>query len=268
MNRLPVEPIVQPAQMNASPPPPLFLRSPLRDISPPQPDLPHNDDEILENRKRRIPSSSVTQTDSQTISTQSEYRPIASSSRVASSSARAATTTTSPYFPSASQHGAKDSQATRPLFAQHSIIDMTQAEPITIHRNDHQMHIDWESDRQASSKGKEKAGTNRIDEDEFEEDNFYMDQAFLESLDRADVEARRISNEPIPNPLSSTAGSASIPRNNGADIIEIADDDCEDKENIPVATRHVRRRTDGHADIGRGSQPVTSGDVIDLSDSD
>ncbi|KAF8349054.1 hypothetical protein F5887DRAFT_1071217 [Amanita rubescens] len=103
---LPVEPIVQPAQMNASPPP-LFLRSPLRDISPPPPDLPHNDDEILENRKRRIPSSSVTQTDSQTRPTQSDYRPIASSSRVASSSARAATTNTSPYFPSASQHWGK-----------------------------------------------------------------------------------------------------------------------------------------------------------------
>ena len=267
MNRLPVEPIVQSAQMNASPPP-LGLRSPLRDISPPQPDLPHNDDEILENRKRRIPSGSMIQTDSQARSVQSEYRPIASSSRVASSSARAAATNTSPYFPSASQH----SQTKRPLFAQHSIIDMTQPEPVTIHRNDHQMHIDWESDRQASNKGKEKAGTIRVDEDEFDEDNFYMDQAFLESLDRAEVEAHRTSNEAIPNPLSSTIGSSSIPRNDGArdqDIIEIADDDCEDKENIPVATRHVRRRTgNGHADHGRGSQPVTSGDVIDLSDSD
>lgn len=279
--------------MNASPP--LAPRSPLRDISPPpQLDPRHNDDEILENRKRRIPSSSATLTDSHT-STPFEHRPIASSSRVASASARAGTTTISPYFPSASQHRTMNSQTTRPLFAQRSIIDMTledTGEPVASqHRfrpsshSDQEMHIDWEQKisttidgplggmslgHHADNKGKGKAESIQVDDDEFGEDNFYIDQALLESLDRADMEARRISNEPMPNLPPSTAGSTSIPYSNGAhsrNVIEIADDDdCDDKENIPVATRHVRRRTD--TDRTQGSQPVTSRDVIDLSDSD
>ena len=187
-----------------------------------------------------------------------------------------------------------NSQMTRPLVAQRSIIDMTledAGEPVASQhrfrpsiRSDHEMQIDWEQKistidgplggmslrHHADSKGKGKAETIEVDDDEFGEDKFFMDQALLESLDRADMEARRISNEPMPNPPPSTAGSTSILCSNGAhsrNVIEIADDDdCDDKENIPVATRHVRRRTD--TDRAQGSQPVTSRDVIDLSDSD
>ena len=191
-----------------------------------------------------------------------------------------------------------NSQTTRPLSTQRSIIDMTledTGEPVPSQlrfhpstRSDHEMQIDWEQKisttidgplggmslrnnaRHADSKGKGKAEMIQDDDDEFGEDDFYIDQALLESLDRADMEARRISNEPMPNPPPSTAGSTSIPYSNGAhsrNVIEIADDDdCDDKENIPVATRHVRRRTD--TDRAQGSQPVTSRDVIDLSDSD
>ncbi|KAK2463433.1 hypothetical protein APHAL10511_004519 [Amanita phalloides] len=272
-------------------PAPTSSRSPLRDIPPPpQPEPFYNDDEILENRKRRIPQVSITVTDAHVAPTQVKNRPIASSSRAAYASARATTTsTTSPYFPSASQLGTQNRKTSRPLFAQGSIIDMTQDDidkPNPTHHNAQQRIVNSRrveeatrtrdgkqgNGRSADTKGK---GINVIDEDEFDE-SIFLDQALLESLDRAEMEALRTSNEPTPIPpsgrTSSTPFSNGISRRANSDVIELADDDdddCEDKENIPVATRHVRQRTDDgniSSDPKRGSQPVR--DVIDLSDSD
>ncbi|KAI0367763.1 hypothetical protein BV20DRAFT_537213 [Pilatotrama ljubarskyi] len=65
---------------------------------------------------------------------------------------------------------------------------------------------------------------------------------------------------PIPRAGSAAAGPGTSSSGSGADVpmdvIDISDDDVEDKENVPVPTRHVRRRV---------ALPVDA-DVIELSD--
>ncbi|KAF8632264.1 hypothetical protein AX15_002009 [Amanita polypyramis BW_CC] len=293
-------PLAQPTQGTA--PAAATIRSPLRDISPPPPpELPRNDDEVLENRKRRVPSTSMTLTNSHTAPIQVENRLIASSSRVASAIAH--DSSTSPYFPPSTQSEIRNTQTGRPLFAQGSIIEITQDEPVSVSasqrnsqnnppRSGHQEVIPRITEtvpklngRPGDTKGKGKAkgkaeALDIADEgDEFDENDFFIDQELLESLEHAEMEAlQSVRTEATSMLLSSRLGS--LPSYNNTahtpairDVIEIADDDCEDKENIPVATRHVRRRTDtaiGSSDFGRGlaSQPAPSGDIIDLSDSD
>jgi RecQ-mediated genome instability protein 1 len=140
------------------------------------------------------------------------------------------------------------------------------------------------------------------DLDLFEDDSMDFDPKFLEGLDTVEKEAYdRIVPPPSSaltfNPessdksRSSTAASPSTGRSIGQviDVITIDEDDdgdAEDKENVPVPTRHVRRRTEDDVRGGRqgtrtlsGSQRArnpgrptilakTASAVIDLSDSD
>ncbi|KAF8638280.1 hypothetical protein AX17_002301 [Amanita inopinata Kibby_2008] len=136
------------------------------------------------------------------------------------------------------------------------------------------------SQRPKDRKGKGKAETINIsdEEDNGFENDFFMNQEFLESLDRVEMQALHAastSNGAAPSPSSISASTLLDTRTKtlaAQDVIDIADDEeGEDKENIPVATRHVRRRTEfGGSDLEPelGAKPVLSGDVIDLSDSD
>jgi hypothetical protein len=186
---------------------------------------------------------------------QSENRTIVPSSHIAATGMRS--NAASPSFLSSTlQNGTQTSQAQDRLLAQSYIIDMTQ--------DDWRQEVIPVIDK--NSKGKQRAM--EIDDfDDFDENIFTVDQAFLESLDRVESEAMKgidASKEPTPLPVFSTNNVAHrrIPQ----EIIEIADDeDYEDKENVPVATRHVRRRT--NTELGLADMDM-SGGVIDLSDSD
>jgi len=135
-------------------------------------------------------------------------------------------------------------------------------------RQEQTIDEDKKSARLGDAKGKERA-METDDFDDFDE-NIFVDQAFLESLDRVESEAMKgigASKGPTPLPVFSTNNVAQ--RRMPQEIIEIADDeDYEDKENVPVATRHVRRRTNtASQEFGLADMDM-SGDVIDLSDSD
>lgn len=285
---LPTEPIPQPTQDTASLPP-ARMRPPLGDIAPPPPPSPpRNDDEMLESRRRRIPANNR------------------GPSIIDAVPMREITTTSANFVPSVSQIGMQPSQARKPLSAQASIIDMTQVDldrhsltnynvrqPIPhVPRStrEEQIIAEWGDEirpivdkmrinRNAGlgdTKGKGKAKGTHNDEEDFD-DNFIMNQEFLDSLDRVELDAMQrvaTSKEPTPTLPPSLAGPASsnIPfyRTASQDIIEVVDDeDNEDKENVPIATRHVRRRTNnGSQELELGGRPVIPGDVIDLSDSD
>jgi len=157
---------------------------------------------------------------------------------------------------------------------------------------------------QRKGKGKEKMTSDRTDDsDELGNESMDLDPKLLEVLDTAEKEAydRMLAHSPS-SALVSGSGSSDRPRSStvalpstgrniaqGIEIINIEDDDenedAEDKENVPVPKRHVRRRTedDGRggldARVLSGSQRArdpgrptilakTASAVIDLSDSD
>jgi RecQ-mediated genome instability protein 1 len=131
--------------------------------------------------------------------------------------------------------------------------------------------------------------------DEFGDDSMDLDPEFLAGLDTVEREAYSRTEKMVtaPSAMSSRPGSLALggrsqssalggrpatSRNAGPaiDVITIEDDE-DDKENFPVPTRHVRRRTDDGGgppsqrarDDGR---PIilarAASDVIELSDSD
>jgi RecQ-mediated genome instability protein 1 len=155
------------------------------------------------------------------------------------------------------------------------------------------------SEQAGQGKGKEKATSYESkDLDDFEDDSMDFDPKFLEGLDTIEKEAyNRMTAPPPSSALPSTSGSSdtsttALPSTGKSTIqavevitIEDEDGDAEDKENVPVPTRHVRRRTedDGRGGLGarvlNGSQrsrdpgrptilAKTASAVIDLSDSD
>ncbi|KAF8071838.1 hypothetical protein FPV67DRAFT_1667295 [Lyophyllum atratum] len=139
------------------------------------------------------------------------------------------------------------------------------------------------------------AGDMSIDSDEFDDDMVF-DTDMLAQLDVIEAgKSQTTANPPPPSTVgsSSLSGSSAVGarsqssvmavERNATDVIIIEDDsDAEDKENVPVPTRHVRRRmAGGSASQGSGSgsqrargpeRPVVSAaaaaDIIDLSDSD
>jgi RecQ-mediated genome instability protein 1 len=146
------------------------------------------------------------------------------------------------------------------------------------------------------------AGCRMEDPDFFEDDSMDFDPKFLEGLDTVEKEAydrivvppssALVSNsESSDKSCSSTAALPSTGRsvNQAIDVITIDEDDsgdAEDKENVPVPTRHVRRRTEddvrgdglgtralsGSQRARNPGRPIilakTASAVIDLSDSD
>ena len=152
-------------------------------------------------------------------------------------------------------------------------------------------------------KGKEKEKVTNYGEDLdfFEDDSMDFDPKFLEGLDTIEKEAyNRITAPPSSALLSisrssdkSCSSAVALPSMGisaiqTTEVITIEDDedgDADDKENVPVPTRHVRRRTeaDGRGGLGaralsgsqRSRDPArptilakTASAVIDLSDSD
>ncbi|KAG5651361.1 hypothetical protein H0H81_008930 [Sphagnurus paluster] len=123
--------------------------------------------------------------------------------------------------------------------------------------------------------------------DEFD-DGFMFDNDMLAGLDAIEA-LNSTTSLPLPTTGSSSRTSSSMVEGGtrrALDVITIEDDsDGDDKENLPVPTRHVRRRFDGGSGNGSGmsqgsasqrardpGRPVvlarTASDVIDLSDSE
>jgi|ERR1700722_1627101 len=89
---------------------------------------------------------------------------------------------------------------------------------------------------------------------DFGDDNIIMDDDFLAQLTRAETEALNSKSTSGPSSTSSgrapsfgpsgaAAGATGQPSTNVVEVITIDDDEEEDKENVPLPTRHVRRRT-------------------------
>lgn len=142
---------------------------------------------------------------------------------------------------------------------------------------------------QGKGKGKEKDNGQREEysSDDFGDDDIFaqIDEETLEKLAAAEKEAYAGGYRVGTMPSSSLARSdmktlSSAPgRSQITDVITIEDDEDEgyDKENIPVPTRHVRRRieenaTSGSTNRGGKAKPIVlakfESDVIDISDSD
>lgn len=152
-------------------------------------------------------------------------------------------------------------------------------------------------------KGKEKEEQPALSSDGFG-DSMDLDPVFLARVDAVERDAYSRTEKILPAPSATSSRSGSLAlggqsqmsavgvrsassRNAGQviDVITIEDDEDEDdKENSPVPTRHVRRRTeDRGGGFGiRGPPPTqrarepgrpailarTASDVIELSDSD
>jgi hypothetical protein len=93
---------------------------------------------------------------------------------------------------------------------------------------------------------------------EFGDDNFILDDAFLEEVNRAEQAAinAEMKTEKLPSQLSSFASgsgsgsrygpnsvlSVGVRSGHFSEVITIDDDDEDDKENVPLPTRRVRTR--------------------------
>jgi RecQ-mediated genome instability protein 1 len=160
-------------------------------------------------------------------------------------------------------------------------------------------------DKQRKGKGKEKERSiAQDDSDGFGDDGMDFDAELLRGLDMIEKEAyaNAARMEMIPSPpsaIASISGSSScsgigkpqsfaVPTTRSTaqavEVITIEDDNengnAEDKENVPVPTRHVRRRTDNNdqdgsaglrrqkaRETGKPTLSITSASsIIDLSD--
>ena len=116
---------------------------------------------------------------------------------------------------------------------------------------------------------------------DFDFDGMVVDEAFLEGLDRAEMEALGKGAETAPA-LASTIGSGTLRRGSfessdgggswgmvpaDVEVITIDDGEEDEKENVPVPTRNVRA-TGPSASERRPVILADSDDVIDISDSD
>ena len=295
----------------------LEFRSPLRDISPPPPPpLIHsmNDDEELEPRRRRVPHRKTNAIPSQGPSTAksdttsiSPYFSMTGAPKVGAQSRakqldNGLGTTDIDLLLSP-----KRREVHRPFLIT-SPPPLAGPEDEGFWANDNGGPANGDNTKEASGKqaeqgkgkGKEKPTSYSAEDlDDFEDDSMDFDPKFLEGLDTIEKEAyNRMTAPPPSSALPSTSGSSNnstmaLPSTGKStiqaiEVITIEDDedgDAEDKENVPVPTRHVRRRTgdDGSGGLGTrvlsGSQrsrdpgrptilAKTASAVIDLSDSD
>ena len=291
------------------------VRSPLRDISPPP--LPVvipavNDDEDLEPRRRRIPTRNTdalaSQAQSIAKSDATGVSPYFSAALAAKSGPKSmvqrldkplgdisSLKVSSPTFiaPPPPSPGPDDE-------------DFWASDQGPMNGGNVSNGTEMSTDKQheqGKANGKGKAVNQRTEDlDDFEDDGMDFDPKFLEGVDAVEKEAyNRIMGPPLSSGLRSISvsndksrSSTTAPTSTGRsvtqaiEVITIDDDDegdAEDKENVPVPTRHVRRRTedDGRGALGAraltGSQrsrdpgrptilAKTPSAVIDLSDSD
>ncbi|KAJ3714197.1 hypothetical protein C8R42DRAFT_252829 [Lentinula raphanica] len=244
-------------------------RTPLREISPPpSPTLvgngqSHSDDED-QPRRRRIPSTSVSTT-STTVVSSSLFNSTVSD------------TTTS------SAEAVRQAMPLSPAVR----------EPTIIESDDEDENMTWETrykpikplpsrarDVSSSSKSSKKPSTpsngkgkTPAMESDYEDDMFEeLPSSFYDEIDKVELAVGMKSLSTSTAGSSTTRGSSSVSADNGtaarssqvitSQVITIEDEDEDDKENVPVPTRHVRRR---------GGQPTvisTSDDILELSDSD
>ncbi|KAG6813948.1 hypothetical protein H0H92_005203 [Tricholoma furcatifolium] len=231
---------------NAAPPPPVAIRSPLREISTPlSPPADYgNDDEDLENRRRRIP---VRSTDppapSQITNTTSAYFSN-------SNTARSPTLIGSPIpfslSPTLHQNRLNFSPPPSPQPDEDFWLEDEHQYPpkaptgLSQANSGIQLKGATSNITASGSKGKGKHMKVNDSSDEYDDDFLYADDIL------AEVDA--IEKASVPNvPQSSTVGSNSSGLGFGAhergdDVVIIEDSDDDDKENAPVPTRHVKRR--------------------------
>ncbi|KAF5391623.1 hypothetical protein D9757_002401 [Collybiopsis confluens] len=223
-------------------------RSPLRDISPPpSPTLanrihPHSDDED-QPRRRRIPAIS-SPVSSSTLYNGAGVSGFARDARDAGD----ASAHDSGFLPVESDDEAGENRqvgtrAIKPMPAR----ARTSTSSIGLPAHD---------------KGKAK-----VPESDFDDMFNDLPSSFWEKADQIVIEevTKSLPSPPaaLPTDTSSTDALESLGASYhvaNAEVITIEDDEEDDKENVPVPTRHVRRRTAG--------RPVIQGEVIDLSDSD
>lgn len=302
--------------------PSVEVRSPLRDISPPlSPLIPNmNDDEDIGPRRRRVPTrntdaqrTSAAEVDATSIS------PYFSNTRASKSGAQSTGTLPDNGLGTTEIDlvlSPKRREVRRPFIIASPPSPGPEdfwgnEDERPMNRGDAKKGAQLSNDKQdeqgkgkGKGKGKERATNYRPESsDDFEDDSVDFDPKFLEVLDTAEKEAYdRIMVPPSSSALPSTSGSSDKSRSSTAtqlstsrsvtqaiEVITIEDEDdngdAEDKENVPVPTRHVRRRTDEDG-RGRLSARVLSGSqrardpgrptilaktasaVIDLSDSD
>ncbi|KAH0585275.1 hypothetical protein H2248_008516 [Termitomyces sp. 'cryptogamus'] len=258
-------------------PQPSVNRSPLTEISPPpSPPARHhdNDDADLENRRRRIPVSNPD--------------PPAFSRTTAPRSTSQTVTTTSSFFADSITSRSQTLVGTQtPILSLSPTIRQTRpnlSPPPEIQPEDEHFWSDDNNEdlprlraRRGLSlnstgtstqdrgnnanaslgrKGKEKQVEPNVSSDEYEDD-IVFDKDVFAGLDAMEKAMEHTSN----NHPASTVGSGSSgigvrtrANRTGPEIIMIEDSDDDDKENNPVATRHVRQRRESS--------------IIELSDSD
>ncbi|KAF9456620.1 hypothetical protein BDZ94DRAFT_1275214 [Collybia nuda] len=258
-------------------------RPPLREISPPPspPSAHHiNDDEDLEPRRRRVPGrvpDVLTLASSVASPPQSNIQKINRSSHFTSIETNAAELVDLVVSP--------PRRTAKPLFVQ------TKPSPF---------HDENVEPLKLSEKGKEKEQESDWSSDGFGDESMELDPDFLERLDRVEKEAYGHAEKVPPASFteSSRADSSALSGRSQTfvvvqsqisepviDVITIEDDEEEgDKENSPVPTRHVRRRTEDVSGEVISPEPATSqrtrepgrpvilartpSDVIELSDSE
>ncbi|KAG6821291.1 hypothetical protein H0H93_000151 [Arthromyces matolae] len=236
-------------------PPPVLVRSPLREISPPRPPMLHhgNDDEDLDNRRRRVP-------------VRNPNPPLPSWPTAPSSTNRTVATTSSYFTVSSTSTSQTLVNSQTPFLSLSPTIRQakpTLPTPTSIESEEDHLWLDENIDNfrqspgvrtsqrqkvtQGEDKVKGKQNERTASSDEYEDDTEYDNDAFakMDAMERA----METSSNPHP-PSTINIGSGSSSAGTGArghdsnDAITIEDSDDDDKENRAVPTRHVRRRID------------------------
>ncbi|KAJ3761019.1 hypothetical protein EV360DRAFT_80597 [Lentinula raphanica] len=256
-------------------------RTPLREISPPpSPTLvgngqSHSDDED-QPRRRRIPSTSVSTT-STTVVSSSLFNSTVSDTTTSSAEAVRQAMPLSPAVREPTIIESDDEDENMTWGTRYKPI-----KPLPLRARD--VSSSSKSSKKPSTpsngKGKTPAMESDYEDDMFEE----LPSSFYDEIDKVElaVGMKSLFTSTSGPSTSTTRGSSSISADNQAaarssqvitsqvitsqvitsQVITIEDEDEDDKENVPVPTRHVRRR---------GGQPTvisTSDDILELSDSD
>ncbi|KAG6862495.1 hypothetical protein C0995_000042 [Termitomyces sp. Mi166 len=289
------------ARPNPAPHPPV-VRSPLREISPPPspPAMYHgNDDEDLENRRRRIPvrnpgplapsrSTTAPSSTNRAIATTSSHFAIMPRSQTLvnsqtpilslSPTIRQARPTLSPPpdIQPEDEHFWSDDEKNENLRTSSSpgekrfvddfgALALKFIASLSVHKAMHGLsqstisHARYATrgrgnDPSDSSrrKGKERQTEMSVSSDEYDDDIVY-DEDVCADLDAIEAMGNASCTRPA-STVGSKSSGVGMTNGIGAEVITIEDSDDDDKENNPVATRHVRQRM--------------ASDVIELSDSD